>query len=203
VLRRDVLLTGFSQGASAATGLAKALQLGADDRPGSFRPGAVAPISGAYDLRHAEVPAMLRGELDPFWSTAYTAYLLVAWNRLHHLYDSPADVFAPAYAGTVEALFDGDHTGEQVGAGLPASLDELLTPAGRQLVEHPGRRALPRAAGRRLDGLRLAAPGAGAALPRHRRRRAGGRRERRQRPAAARGGRRPGDRRRTSATSTT
>jgi len=134
VLRRDVLLTGFSQGASAATGLAKALQLGADDR---FRPVAVAPVSGAYDLRRAELPALLRGDLHPVWSTAYTAYLLVAWNRLHHLYDSPAEVFAPKYAGTVEALFDGDHPGEEVVGGLPQSVDELLTADGRRLLEHP------------------------------------------------------------------
>jgi hypothetical protein len=134
VLRRDVLLTGFSQGASAVTGLAKALQHGAD---GSFRPAAVAPISGAYDLRRAELPALLRGDLHPVWSTAYTAYLLVAWNRLHHLYDSPADVFAPEYAATVEALFDGDHPGEEVIGGLPASVDELLTADGRRLLEHP------------------------------------------------------------------
>jgi hypothetical protein len=137
VLRRDVLLTGFSQGASAATGLAKALQLGADGGGPGFRPVAVAPVSGAYDFRGAELPALLRGDLHPFWSTAYTAYLLVAWNRLHHLYDSPYEVFAPTYAGTVEALFDGDHLGDEVGAGLPQSVDELLTARGRRLLEHP------------------------------------------------------------------
>jgi hypothetical protein len=137
VLRRDVLLTGFSQGASAATGLAKALQHGADD---SFRPVAVAPVSGAYDLRRAELPALLRGDLHPVWSTAYTAYLLVAWNRLHHLYDSPADVFEPEYAGTVEALFDSDHPGDEVIGGLPESVDELLTAEGRHLLENPDAR---------------------------------------------------------------
>jgi hypothetical protein len=97
----------------------------------------VAPVSGAYALRDAELPALLRGDLHPFWSTAYTAYLLVAWNRIHHLYDDPADVFEPRYAGTVEALFDGDHTGDQVGAGLPPSVDELLTDEGRRLLEQP------------------------------------------------------------------
>jgi hypothetical protein len=86
VLRPGVLATGFSQGASAATGLAKALQAGADPY---FRARAVAPISGAYALRDAELPALLRGDLHEFWSTAYTAYLLVAWNRIHHLYDAP------------------------------------------------------------------------------------------------------------------
>src|SRR4029453_8927559 len=52
-LRRQVLITGFSQGASAALGLGRALQHGADHY---FRLGALAPISGAYDLAHAELP---------------------------------------------------------------------------------------------------------------------------------------------------
>ena len=134
VLRPGVLATGFSQGASAATGLAKALLGGADPY---FRARAVAPISGAYALGVAELPALLRGDLHPFWSTAYTAYLLVAWNRIHHLYDSPEQVFAGEYATTIPALFDGDHTGDEVGAGLPPSVDALLTEAGRRLLERP------------------------------------------------------------------
>ena len=47
-LRREVFVTGFSQGASAAMGLARALQAGADRW---FQLAAVAPISGAYDLQ--------------------------------------------------------------------------------------------------------------------------------------------------------
>jgi hypothetical protein len=134
VLRPGVLATGFSQGASAATGLAKALQSGADPY---FRARAAAPISGAYALRDAELPALVRGELDPFWSTAYTAYLLVAWNRQHHLYDTPERVFEQPYATTIEALFDGEHTGEEVGAGLPPSVDALLTDEGRAMLGRP------------------------------------------------------------------
>jgi len=42
-LRRPVLITGFSQGASAGLGLGRALQDGADPW---FRLGALAPISG-------------------------------------------------------------------------------------------------------------------------------------------------------------
>ncbi|MFF4352742.1 hypothetical protein [Streptomyces sp. NPDC001530] len=43
--RHEVLVTGFSQGASAALGLAREFQDGADPR---FRLQAVAPVSGAY-----------------------------------------------------------------------------------------------------------------------------------------------------------
>jgi dienelactone hydrolase len=136
-LRRDVLVTGFSQGGSAATGLAKALQSGADDW---FRLRALAPISGAYDFRGVELPALTDGTVRPPWNLGYTAYLLVAWNRLHHLYDNPAEIFAEPYADRVEALFDGVHTGDDLGETLPMSLNELYTKEGRALLENPSGR---------------------------------------------------------------
>jgi hypothetical protein len=130
-----ILVTGFSQGASAALGLARALQDGAD--PG-FRLGAVAPISGAYAFRDAEIPALLAGhEIDPNLAVAYTTYLLVSWNRLHHLYDSPRTVFKAAYADKVDKLFDGTTPGQKMLGALPGSLRRLLTPRGLDLLRHP------------------------------------------------------------------
>ncbi|MDX3225906.1 lipase [Streptomyces sp. ME19-01-6] len=133
-LDREVAVTGFSQGASAALGLARALQSGEDRW---FRLGALAPVSGAYDFGGAELPALLAGELEPKSSVLYAAYTLVAFNRLHHLYDSPAEVFQAPYADTIEALFDGAHTGRQLMEGTPATLDKLLTAHGRDLLGHP------------------------------------------------------------------
>jgi hypothetical protein len=133
-LQQEVLVTGFSQGASAAMALARALQAGADQ---SFRLGAVAPISGGYDLRHAQLPAMLHGEVHPKASVIYAALLFVAWNRLHHLYDAPAEVFQAPYDRTIEQLFDGRHTGQQVVAGTPDDIGQLLTPHAFQLLRHP------------------------------------------------------------------
>jgi hypothetical protein len=136
-LRREVLVTGFSQGASAAMALARALQAGTDRW---FRLGAVAAISGAYDLRHAQLPAMLNGQVHPKASVIYTALLFVAWNRLHHLYDSPAEVFQAPYDRTIERLFDGRHTGLEVVAGTPDDLGQLLTPHAVQMLGHPSGR---------------------------------------------------------------
>ena len=133
-LRREVLVTGFSQGASAAMGLARALQARADRW---FQLAAVAPISGAYDLQHAELPALLNGELQPKAAVIYTAYLLVAWNRLHHLYDSPAEVFQAPFDNTIEQLFDNQHTGQQVVSGTPDDISQLLTPHALQMLRHP------------------------------------------------------------------
>ncbi|WP_433544684.1 alpha/beta hydrolase family protein [Streptomyces sp. CA-294286] len=130
-LDRKVLVTGFSQGASAALGLGRSLQAGEDRY---FGLGALAPISGAYDFGGAELPALLAGELDRKSSVIYAAYTLVAFNRVHRVYDDPAEVFrVPA----VEALFDGEHTGRQLFEGTPDSLSDLLTPYGLDLLAHP------------------------------------------------------------------
>ena len=134
VLEREVMVTGFSQGASAALALARALQEGADPW---FRLRALAPISGGYDFRNAQIPAMLAGELDAKSSVAYTTYLFVSWNRLHHLYDSPAEVFQAPYADRVEKLFDGTTPGQEMLAALPGTLDELLTPHGFAMLRRP------------------------------------------------------------------
>ncbi|WP_254647141.1 lipase [Streptomyces sp. GbtcB6] len=133
-LRRGVLATGFSQGASAALGLARSLQEGAD---GWFRLRAVAPVSGAYAFRDAALPALLAGRADPKASVIYTALFLVAFNRLHQLYDTPAQVFRAPYDRTIEGLLDGTHTGQEVVAGTPDSLDGLLTVRGRAMLAHP------------------------------------------------------------------
>ncbi|WP_328899615.1 lipase [Streptomyces sp. NBC_00441] len=134
VLDREVMVTGFSQGASAALGLGRALQAGEDHW---FRLGALAPVSGAYDFGGAELRALLAGKLDAKSSVVYAAYTLVAFNRLHPVYEDPGEVFREPYASTVEALFDGAHTGQELMAGTPGTLDELLTAHGRALLAHP------------------------------------------------------------------
>jgi hypothetical protein len=142
-LRRDVLATGFSQGASAALGLGRALAHGADPY---FRIGAQAPISGAYDLPGAEVPAIMDGDLIRLnpdqqlgqkYTVLYAAYGLVGLNRVHRFYSSPSQVFQAPYASTIETLLDGNHTGDQLFAGTPDQLSQLLTPRGYALLRHP------------------------------------------------------------------
>ncbi|MEU6235271.1 hypothetical protein [Kitasatospora sp. NPDC047058] len=129
-----VMATGFSQGGPAALGLGRALQAGA--LPGA-RLAALAPVSGPYDLRGAELPAAFDGRLAPPTAVFYLAYAVTAWNRLHHLYDSPAEAFRAPYADTVEALFDGGHTDEQIVAALPGTPEELLTPRFIDRLKHP------------------------------------------------------------------
>ncbi|MFF5900246.1 lipase [Streptomyces argenteolus] len=134
VLEREVQVTGFSQGASAALGLGRALEAGGDRW---FRLGALAPVSGAYDFGGTELPALFGGDVDAKSGAVYAAYTLVAFNRLHPIYDSPHEVFEKEYADDVEELFDGAHTGAQLMAGTPRAVGELLTDHGQELMEHP------------------------------------------------------------------
>ncbi|WP_437821259.1 hypothetical protein [Sorangium sp. So ce1078] len=121
-LDERVLISGFSQGGNGAMALGRALQQGAD---AELSVGALAPISGPYDVSGTLETAVTSGieHVAP-----YVAYLTIAWHRVHHLYDAPSDAFRAPYDETVEGLFDGHHTGEQIFDALPATLEELFTP---------------------------------------------------------------------------
>jgi hypothetical protein len=99
--------------------------------------GALAPISGAYELFHVEWPAALDGAVEPRAATYYLAYLTTAWNRIYHLHDDESTAFKAPYAGHVAALFDGDHTIDQTMAGLPARPADLLQPDIISELRHP------------------------------------------------------------------
>jgi dienelactone hydrolase len=126
-----VLISGFSQGGPVTMALARALQDGAEP---AFEVGAIAPIAGPYDFGRM-VGVAAAGEIAH--AAAYIAYLTVAWNRLHHLYESPAEAFQPPYDRSVDALFDGNHPAREVMAGLPETPSELFTPAFLDRLRHP------------------------------------------------------------------
>ncbi|MCF6526305.1 lipase [Streptomyces sp. JJ36] len=157
LLGREVLVTGFSQGAPAALGLGRALHGGADRW---FRLGALAPVSGAYALRDAEIPALLSGRVPPPNSVFFTAYALVSFDRVYDVYATPGEVFRAPYARTVEDLFDGTHTWEELARATPGTLGELLTPHGRDLLSRPrgGLAEALRAADRSCTGWAPRAP---------------------------------------------
>ncbi len=141
-LEPEVLVSGHSQGARASLELGLALQGGA--APG-LTIGALAPVSGPYDMSHTLSIAVSEGIA---YTTAYVSYLVIAWNRLHHLYDAPSEAFLPPYDETIEALFDNDHPPEEVVGSLPETLEALFTPAFLAELRNPSgplRDALSRA----------------------------------------------------------
>jgi acetyl esterase/lipase len=119
----QLFISGHSQGARASLELGKALEDGA--LPGLELAG-IAPISGPYDMSHTLSIAVSEGIA---FTTGYVSYLVVAWNRLHHLYDAPSDAFLPPYDTTIETLFDNSHPSQQVLDALPVTLEDLFTPA--------------------------------------------------------------------------
>ncbi|GAB3810724.1 hypothetical protein [Kribbella italica] len=134
VLKRDVLVTGFSQGGRAAIGVARALSRG---EAGPFRLGAVHGVSGPYDLLDVELPAVFSGEVEPHVATLYLAYFVTAWDRTVGLYDKPRDAFRAPYADIVEGLLDGTHSDEEIFTSLPDSPAKLFTPQFLAKLEHP------------------------------------------------------------------
>lgn len=119
------LVAGFSQGASAALATAQAVE---QDANSPWRVRALAPISGAYDITGAEIPAVFAGVIPQPIAVYYVTYLLVAANPIHHLYDATSGIFRAPYASRVRTLFGSNVTEQHLMAALPQTLDELLTP---------------------------------------------------------------------------
>ncbi|TCC60460.1 hypothetical protein E0H73_21250 [Kribbella pittospori] len=139
VLKRDVLVTGFSQGGRASVALGRALSRG---EVSTFRLGALQGVAGPYDLLGTELPAAFNGGVAPATAAFYLAYFTTAWNRTVGLYDDPREAFQEPYASTVEGLFDGTHPDEDIVAGLPDSPEKLFTPAFIERLKHPTGRYL-------------------------------------------------------------
>ncbi len=133
-LKRDVLVTGFSQGGRATLGVGRALTRG-EARP--FRLGDLRGVAGPYDLLGTELPAVFAGQVEPKVATMYLAYFVTAWNRTVGLYNHPSEAFRPPYAKTVEALVDGTHTDDEIAHALPATPADLFTKAFYRKLEHP------------------------------------------------------------------
>ncbi|RJQ78500.1 hypothetical protein D5S17_13180 [Pseudonocardiaceae bacterium YIM PH 21723] len=125
----DVLVSGHSQGGLSTMVVARALQQGA--APG-LRLGGLAPISGPLHPTR-EIDQALSGDIAN--GVAYLAYWVTSWNRLHHLYDTPAEAFRNP---EIPALFDGEHTHDEIFGKLPATVPELFTPAFLEKLRHPG-----------------------------------------------------------------
>jgi hypothetical protein len=132
-LQRGVLVTGFSQGGSAAMALGRELQQGGQ----YFRLRALAPVSGPYNLLSAELPGLFNGQVAAAVAPYYVGYTLTTWNPLYHLFATPAGAFQAPYANEVTGLFDGSHQDAAIAAALPVSLTKLLTPQVLAQLQHP------------------------------------------------------------------
>ncbi|MEU4194680.1 hypothetical protein AB0E69_22465 [Kribbella sp. NPDC026611] len=163
VLKRDVLVTGFSQGGRASVALGRELSRGA---AGSFRVGEIRAVAGPYDLLGSEFPASFDGRLLPSTATFYLAYLVTAWNERLRLYDDPRVAFQAKYAKTVPALFDGTHGEDEIRQGLPGFAVEAVHTGVPEAHPAPDR-SPPPGSPRSRPSLRLDPTSAGPPLQRH------------------------------------
>ncbi|MFF1917777.1 hypothetical protein ACFVYE_40800 [Streptomyces sp. NPDC058239] len=130
-LDQRVLISGFSQGGPATMMVGRALQQNIDPY---FRPGALAPIAGPFNLSRFEAAA---ADDKVARSSLYLAYFATAWHRMYGLYDTPGQAFRAPYDKTVESLFDGNHEASEIAAALPTTSKELFTDEFLQKVRNP------------------------------------------------------------------
>ena len=117
-----LFLTGFSQGGHAT--IAALRELEQHPVPG-LQVTAAAPIAGAFDLSGLSFPRALEGEAES--SSLYLAYLAASYARI---YGRPLDsLLREPWVHTVPVLFDGEHDGEAVRAGLPRNPRDMFQPA--------------------------------------------------------------------------
>ncbi|MEU3597242.1 hypothetical protein ABZ714_00685 [Streptomyces sp. NPDC006798] len=131
-LRPEVGISGFSQGGPATMMVGRALAEERADR--YFRPGALAPVGGPFDLSTFEAAA---ANDTVQRSAIYLAYFATAWDRIYGLYDSPAEAFRAPYDQRIERLFDGRHTAADILRELPATSKELFTAEFLDRVREP------------------------------------------------------------------
>ncbi|HEX4252160.1 MAG TPA: lipase [Pseudonocardia sp.] len=127
----QVLVSGHSQGGQAAMAVGAQLQRGGDP---AFRLAAVGPIAVPYDVTTTLHTAVTTGIAN---ASAYLAYFTVEWNRLHHLYSSPAEAFRPPYDRTVPTMLDGNHSSQDILAVLPPTPAQLFTSDFLAGLTHP------------------------------------------------------------------
>lgn len=143
-LNHQLFLSGYSQGGHAAAALQRELE---EFHAAEFPVTASAPMAGAYDLSGTTADEMLSGRPQP--NPYYLAYLLAAYQDVYSLAPTFGDLLRAPYNATLPPLFDGQHSGSQINAAMPAPPappTDIIKPeflsAFRADPMHPLRRAL-------------------------------------------------------------
>jgi hypothetical protein len=136
-----LFLTGYSQGGHATLALQRELETHHREE---FTVTASAPMAGAYDLSGVTADDLLSGR--PMPNPYYLFYLVAAYQALYGLADSLSDWLASPYDTTLPPLLDGNATGAEINAAMPADPLAIFRPehldAIRTDINHPLRLAL-------------------------------------------------------------
>jgi len=140
-LSGKLFLAGYSQGGHATMALHRELETYHADE---FTVTASAPMAGAYDLSGTTLDDFLSDRPKP--TPYYYAYLLAAYVQVYQLAPSLAELLAPPYDTTLPPLLQGNATGDEINAVMPADPRQMLKPeylaALQQRLDHPFRIAL-------------------------------------------------------------
>lgn len=137
----QLFLAGYSQGGHATMALHRALEAGAIS---NLTVTASTPMAGPYDLSGTMTNLILANE--PYPSPSFVAYLILGFNEVYDLFESPDEVFAEPYRTDAIPLFDGTHSADEIDAALPPVPRDMFQPEYLEAFEnnpdHPLRFAL-------------------------------------------------------------
>ena len=122
-LAQELFLVGYSQGGYTTMAAHRALEA---DHADEFTVTASAPMAGPYDL--SGVMASVVTEHRPYPSPYYVPYVLLSYNAVYGLYESPSAFLRSPYDVLIPPLFDGTHSGSEINALLPDIPREMLQP---------------------------------------------------------------------------
>ncbi len=133
-ISREVYLAGYSSGGYTAMATHRALEA---DYADEFTVAASAPMAGPYDLSGTMLELMLRKE--PYPQPYFLPYLLLSYNEVYDLYESPSDFLASPYDTTLPPLFDGTHRSAEINAAMPQIPIQIVRQDMlRELEDNPG-----------------------------------------------------------------
>jgi poly(3-hydroxybutyrate) depolymerase len=113
--RRNLFVTGYSQGGGAAMGLARELER---SHAAELPLLGAAPMSGPYDLE-GTARAMLEQNADYHAAAVYTAYMVAAFDTVYRLPGPLSELLAPPNDRIAADLVSGVATDQQL-AALPS-----------------------------------------------------------------------------------
>ncbi len=137
-----LFIFGYSQGGHAAMAMHKEVQ---ENHADEFTVTASAPMAGPYDISGYQAEIFMTDE--PYDAPYYLPYVLLAYNDVYELYESPSDFLKEPFDVTIPALFDGYNSGGAINNAMGTNIaneiirDDVLE-AFKFNYDHPFRVAL-------------------------------------------------------------
>ena len=122
-LARKLFLLGYSQGGYTTMAAHRALEAEYSEE---FTVTASAPMAGPYDLSETMSYEILSDR--PIPEPYYLPYVLLSYNAVYEIYESPSEFLRSPYDTTLPPLFDGTHSSHTINAALPDVPRQILQP---------------------------------------------------------------------------